>query len=302
LKVSFSFQNNNSLKSQKQNITFEAGLTPKMIQEIQQAEVLKISKKLAQKGIPTDFKDNKVIAWCSEKTIEILEQLNKKYKLKLALPKGVYLEDFANLNVDDSAATGFCNSTRTVIRKISNEETPPKTIFFNTFESIKNTLSEKNKYLYSWDSNDLDKAADTNYATKFMPTDHFLNPFLHELMTHVLHIENLQKKIGGKAIVEKIESFKDIEQIKKINDKYESKLSQICRYALTNPMEAVACDMTKVIADSLDKETLMPTRNPFVRTPYERLSFWQRADIPNYPNEERPLKEILRNFWNGNFD
>ena len=52
----------------------------------------------------------------------------------------------------------------------------------------------------------------------------------------------------------------------------------------------------------LDKETLMPTKNPFKGTPYEKLSFWQRVNIPNCSDDERSLNEILRNFWNGKFE
>ena len=87
MKVVFSFQKDNSSKPQKQNIAFEAGLTPKMIQEIQQADVLEISSRLAKKGMPTNFKGNKIVAWRRDKTIEIFEQLNNKYKLKLTFPK-----------------------------------------------------------------------------------------------------------------------------------------------------------------------------------------------------------------------
>lgn len=302
MKAVFSFQKNNFSSPQKQNIKFGAGLTTKMVDEIIKSDVLEISDKLAQKGIKTDFQNNKVVAWCSEKTIEIYEDLSKICGIKKILPNGIYFDDFVNLNVDNPESMGFCNFTETAIRKNSDENTQSKTIFFNTFESIKNTLSNEDKYLYSWDINDLDKAADMHYATKFMSIGHFLNPFIHEIITHVLHIRNLQKEIGGKAIVKKVESFKDTQQIEKINSKYESKLSQICNYALTNPLEAVACDMSRVIVGCLDKDTLMPIRNPFVKTPYEKLSLFKRMNIPYYTDEERPLIEILRNFWNGKFD
>ncbi len=71
----------------------------------------------------------------------------------------------------------------------------------------------------------------------------------------------------------------------------------------TNPLEAVACDMAKVIVDSLDAKTLMPTKNPFIGTSYEKLSFWQRVNLPTHDKDEvLSLHEILRNFWNGKFD
>lgn len=301
MKINFYSQNNKS-KHQRNNISFEAGLTPAMIREIRRVDVLEISNRLAKKGIPTDFKGNEVIAWCSNKAIEIFEQLNKKCKQRNELPNGAYLDDFINLNVDDPFAIRFCNLAPTILRKNSTERVPSKTIFFNTFDSMQNLITDRNKHFYSWDAIDLDKSADINYLTGFKSTDIFLEPFLHELITHVLHIENLQVKIGGKAIVEAVESFKDPKQVEKYRQKYGEKISGICKYALENPFEAVACDMSRVIANSLDKETLMPTRNPFIGTPYENLSFWQRVNLPDYSDEERPLNEILRRFWNGKFD
>lgn len=59
--------------------------------------------------------------------------------------------------------------------------------------------------------------------------------------------------------------------------------------------------MTRSVVSCLDKDTLMLTRNPFIGTPYENLSFWQRVNVSDYSDEDRPLKEILRRFWNGKF-
>ena len=60
--------------------------------------------------------------------------------------------------------------------------------------------------------------------------------------------------------------------------------------------------MSRIIANSLDKETLMPTKNPFINTPYEKFYFWQSKKTPIYQEKDRALNEILRNFWNGKFD
>ena len=79
------------------------------MQEIQRADILEISSRLAKKGIPTDFKGNKIIAWCCDKTIEIFEQINQKFKTNLSLPKGIFVENFQSLNVDTPNMYGFCN-------------------------------------------------------------------------------------------------------------------------------------------------------------------------------------------------
>lgn len=290
---------NNQNKKQKTNVSFGAGLTAQMMSEIQSADVLEISNRFAKRGIPTDFKGNKVLAWCCDKTIEIFEHLNEKYKLKLALPKGIFVENFENLNVDDPKAISFCNLTPTRLRKDSKEIVLPTTLFFNTLEHKRSNVPPNHQWLYNWDY--IDQISDFRSATKQTGTDFFLDTFLHE-SSHVVHEDWLLKKYGGKTVLKKILSAKDKNQIEEYQRKYGPKLSEICNYATAGPLEAVACDMPIRIVDALDRETLLPIKNPFIDTPYERLSIWQRADIPAYSDEERPLKEILRNIWNGKFD
>lgn len=298
MKISLSIQNNNSNAPKKHRVNFGAGLTPKMIQEIERTDVLEISKKLAKKGIPSDFKDNKVIAWCCDKTVEIFEQLNQRFGAKLALPKGIYVKDFAEFNVQKKSLAAFCNLAPNNLMKNSNDEIPAKTLFFNTFETALIDANPKIRWLYNWDN--IDEIADANYLIGHSSTDHFLGTFIQEA-SHNAHLVRALKKIGGATLKAKIELFSNEQIIDEYQHKYGNKLMQISRYALTNPLEAVACDMSKIIADSLDKETLMPTRNPFISTPYEKLSFMQRVNIPNYSDKERPLNEILRHFWNGKF-
>jgi len=286
LKVIFSFQNNNDIKPQNSKINFGAGLTPKMMQEIQRTDVLEISRKLAKKGIPTDFKDNKVIAWCSNKIIDIFEQLNKHYKLKLALPEGIYVEDFRLLKEQDSNALGICNMRPTRLKIYSNEKIPARTIFFNSVHDWKN----------------IDQIADNDFLTGLSSTPHFLNFGLHEVV-HSAHEYRLLDTLGTKAIVKELDLYKNLGQNIRYQQKYGEQVSLICDYAKTDPFETIACDIPKVIVSVLDKETLMPTKNPFIGTPYENLSFWQRVNLPAHDkNEELSLHEILRNFWNGRFE
>jgi len=78
LKILLSFLKFDQSKNEQHKINFKAGLTSKMLQEIQREDVLEISSRLAQKGIPTDFKNNKIVAWCCDKTIDILQKLNDR--------------------------------------------------------------------------------------------------------------------------------------------------------------------------------------------------------------------------------
>lgn len=292
-------QNNNSSQPQKQNIAFGAGLTPKMIQEMQQADVLEISKKLAQKGIPTDFKHNKIIAWCSNKTVEIFEQLNKKFGQKLALPKGIFVEDFERLNVDNPNMYGFCNLQPTKLVKNSGELVPSRIVYFNSFANQQQSATNDYKWLSDW--NYINPISDARLATRESATDHFLDIFMHEFF-HVSHEDRLLSKLGGQTLARKIDIAKNKHQIAEYQRKYGQRITQICDYALADPFEAVACDMSRSVVGSLDRTTLIPIKNPFIGTPYERLSLWRRINIPYYIDEQRPLTEILRNFWNGKFD
>lgn len=284
MKVIFSFQNNNYSKPQNFQVNFEAGLTPKMIQEIQRADVLEISSNLAKKGILTDFQENKIVAWGCEKTVDIFEQLNKKYKLKLALPKGIYVKDF-NLLHENPNVLGTCNMLPSKLIKNSDERIPERTIFFNS--------------LHNWEN--IDKISDNDYARGLSSTPHFLNFGLHEAI-HSSHEYRLLEKQGADILAKELRLYKKEKQIIEFQRKYGERISQICNSAQADPFEAIACDIPRVIINALDEETLLPTKNPFIGTPYENLSFWQRVDMPNYSDQERPLNEILRNFWNGKFE
>jgi hypothetical protein len=299
LQITFSLQNDNSVSTPKHQVDFGAGLTPSIMQEIHQADILEISNRLAKKGIRTDFKGNKVIAWCSNKTVEIFEQLNKKFGMHLALPDGIYVEDFSKLDIPKNSLASFCNLVPSNLRKNSTDSVPAKTLFFNTFETVAQGANPNTKWIYDWGN--INEIADKNYLIRHSSTDHFLGTFIQEA-SHNAHLVRASKNIGGNSLKDRIKLFEDEQIVKEYQQKYGKKLAQISTNALKNPFEAVASDMSKIIAESLDPKTLNITKNPFIGTPYENLSFWQRVNIPNYSDEERPLNEILRHFWNGKFD
>jgi len=283
--------------AQKNNISFEAGLTPKMMQEIQRADILEISSRLAQKDIPTDFQGNKVVAWCSEKTVGIIQNLNERFGLKLALPKGIYVEDFGRLKVDNNKMTGFCNLLPKRLKKESSE-TPEMTVFFNTFETARQNTPQSLHWLYDW--NNVNELADINYATKDASTEHFLGVFLHE-QSHVSHEGHLLEDFSRSKVTKKLKSALDQKQIEEYQRKYGARASQICGEATKSPLEAVACDMSRKIVESLDRETLLPTRNPFIGSPYEQLPSLKRIIHSFKTDKSKNTDDLLRAFWDGQF-
>lgn len=299
MRIQFSFKKDNYKNTINNNVNFGAGLTPRMIQEIQNTDILEISKNLVRKGIPTDFKGNKIVAWCSSKTVDIFEQLNKKYNLQLAFPKGIYVSDFFDLNIENQTAFGFCNLFPTELKKNSVETIPSRTVFFNSFETLRNKMPKVIQNGFDW--NNINDISDHNYKMKNSSTNHFLGIFIHEL-SHVAHEDRLIGIFKGPKTAKILEAINNKENIETYRKIYASRVEKICYYASNTPLEAVACDVSRIIVDSLDKATLLPTRNPFIGTPYEKLSLLQRTNIPDYSDEERPLNEILKNFWNGKFD
>lgn len=277
--------NNSSPPTKGHKIAFEAGLTNQIMQEIQNADVLVISNKLAQRGINTDFKGNKIIAWCCNKTVEILDTINKNFKQKLALPEGIFVEDFKNLN-DNPTAIGTCNMLPSRLKKNSDEIILEKVIFFNSN--------------VNWEN--IDAISDLGFEKKQIGSDFFMYSFFHEF-SHVLHLDNLMKNFDNKTLMDKVKNYiKNKELISNCQGKYKNRISSICDNAIINPFESVAYDIPNVIIRNLNKESLSITKNPFIGTPYDKLSFWQRVNIPDYSDEKRPLDEILRRFWNGKFD
>lgn len=304
MKIAFTPQNNNKYK--KQELLFQAGLTPKIMKEIQTADILEISNKLAKKGIDSDFKNNKVIAWCSDKSIEIFETLNNKFGINLAFPRGIYVEDFENLNYENKIAYGLCNFFQTTLRKNSDKLIDGETVFFNTFETILPKLPKDKQWKYDW--NNINEITDYRFAQKNTSTDHFLYTPLHEFI-HVTHEERIFNKLineneetAGNILLEKYESALDSEQIKIFQKKYGKKLSKICTHAKDGALETVACDIPRLIAKTLDKKTLMPTRNPFVDSPYDDLQINNKAKFYFFLKQDTKLNKILKNIWNGKFD
>ena len=70
---------------------------------------------------------------------------------------------------------------------------------------------------------------------------------------------------------------------------------EVCDYAATSPMEAIACDMPKRIAKCLDKN-LNLVKNPFEKTFYSSKLLEEILE-----NKKTAADILLEQFWNGKF-
>ncbi len=274
------------MKISNSDINFRAGLTSRMQREIAAADVKRISREFINNGIEADFKENKIIAWCALRCFNIIKLLNKKYGLKLGLPKGVFVEDFSKLKINDKSSTGFLNMAPTNIYMNNDKIVPEKTIFFNEFKGFNN--SKGNEFWYR-----IDSMADENFERKLSATDFFLEPVLHEFL-HAVHEQNLIQKLGGKKLVKLFEETLTPPKLEAFRAKYGRILEKICTYASESPFEAVACDLSKLTIENLDKTTLLPQSNFIKTSPYRELSPIKRLFL--YESE---LPRTLRHFWEG---
>ena len=277
-------QNINNFSSNK--TTFRAGLTNQIKNEINSCDVRKISHELRNVNIESDFKGNKVVAWCVFRCTKLITEINNKYGLNLALPKGIFVEDFSKLNVNNQDAFGFMNFAPTFLHFDKKIITPEKTIFFNEFKDMNYKGGNK-----IWEQ--ADEIADMNFGNRSATTDFFLETFLHEF-AHVMHEGNMQAKIHNGADLVKI----IISMIKSQNPSFQRlqpEISEkICQYATTNQLEMTACDLTKRILDNASRETLQPIGNFTRNSPYKVKNIFREIFTP-----KNKLDELLKSTWNG---
>ena len=215
------------------NIKFEAGLTKQIMSEINQCSIPAIENSFAAKNITTNFDNNKIVAWCAAKCMEIIETLNKKYRLNLGLPNAIFINN--NL-LSNQADMGMCLALP-YLAKNTNKIYPETTIFFNS-ES-------------KWEN--LDDIADEQYINNYNSTDLFINIILHEFI-HAAHFKNLLAKLGTNKYSTKIINACNMQ-----NNCVPYNISkQLGKYSSFNPLETIACDITKRICDTLDKTSLLP--------------------------------------------
>ena len=261
-------------------LSFKKGLTPNIARQIEEVDVFVIEKQLQKANIESDFKDNKVIAWSCNKILEILTSLKIKFNQEFALPRAIYVEDFRKLNIDINQledAYGFCNLIPAKLINGSNQIIPSRALFFNSN--------------CHW--NDIDLISDIKFENGDSSSNLFLYTFLHEF-SHSAHEDRIIKKYGIRKARKILGSAISDDCAEKYQAKYNSELSSISKYALENPLEAVAEDTTRLICNSLDAN-LSLAQNPFLNSPYDSFV---RCNIMN-PNKCNKRDKLLRNFWNG---
>ncbi len=266
--------------------TFKAGLTKQIKNEINSCNTQKISNELLKLNIKSDFKENKVIAWCALQCTKLIMEINNRYGLNLALPNGIFVEDFNLLNVNNRDALGFMNFAPTFLHSDKKIITPEKTIFFNEFKD--KNYKGGNRL---WEQTD--EIADSKFENRSATTDFFLETFLHEF-AHVIHEGNIQIKIhNGLDLVNIIASMQNGENpaFKKLQSKISAR---ICQYATTNQLEMTACDLTKRILDNASRNTLQPIDNFTRNSPYKVKNIFREIFTLN-----NTFNELLQNTWNG---
>lgn len=265
--------------------SFRAGLTKKFKNEINYCSVQKISKELKTLNIKTDFKGNKLLAWCALQCTKLITEINNRYGLNLALPKGIFVEDFSRLKVNPKDAYCHLNIIPKFLYSDKNVLVPEKTIFINEFKEMNYDGGNA-----IWDL--VDELADMNFENKTTTTDFFLETFLHEF-AHVMHEGNMQKKHSSLELVKIIISMIKGQEptFKKLKPEITEKISE---YATTNPLEMIACDLSKRIINCTSKETLQPIGDFTINSPYKKQNLFKRL----FERKDN-LEKMLKNTWNG---
>lgn len=252
---------------------FQAGLTKKLKKEIVNCNPSAITDEFAKNGVKADFQNNKVVAWCSLKCLEIAKKLN------LGLPAQVLVKDFSKMwNEEDEATLGLCTYTSSSLFNPRIMDTPAQTILFNS--------------LIPW--NKIDEISDKFYQDNVGATDSFMEAFIHEF-SHVMHGNNLNKKLGNKKYELAVLRHMHPSYLKQFHIHYKELLTNISDYAATDPFEAVACDLSKRIIENLDKKTLT------LKTDFINNSPYRKSAIFEINKDKDLLSKTLRKFWNGKF-
>lgn len=272
---------------QQNSLSFSGGLNKKILKEISDTNVGLVSHNLLKDSIITDFQGNKTVAWCCQKVVTLIKEINKKYGLSLTLPKGIFVRDFDGLNLAQTNMYGFCNMQPVKLLKNKDVYIPSRTLFFNSFEGER---FFKDKNFFNWEN--IDEISDFRFANKFAPTDYFLDIFFHEF-AHVLHENHLIKTLGADITSKKLEQIEKLQKMGMYDQKYGIELSKICKSAASNPFESIACDISKIMSENINKDKMFFNSNPLKHSPYD----------DNYIHQfNTKLNNILRNFWEGIFE
>lgn len=276
---------------QDTQISFRAGLTSRMRSDIKSCDIEKISRYFQEHNIKTDFRGNKTIAWCSLKSFEIIKKFNQMFGLNLGSPNGIFVEDFKALRCENEQALGFLNFAPTKLYTQNDKIIDGKTIFFNEYKDY--NYSQGN---HIWEK--IDEIADNNFESRISTGNFFLETILHEF-SHAMHEANLLQKLTPFKMLKQLENALNPKNIEKFREDKAILFKDICHYAMQNPLEAVACDISKRTIAAIDKETLQPKINFIEKSPYDNHSFIKQ--MLNFFDKDETSRHLGK-YWSGNFN
>lgn len=273
-------------------ISFSGGVTPEIVNSIKCVNINKVSDIFAEKNIVVDFKDNKVIAWCSKKVLEIIEKCQREFNLNFKLPQSIIVNDFERLELSQNTDNmfGFCNFFPCKLYKKKDDIVSSRALFFNTFESYnKKQLSSSKKIC--WEN--IDSISDRNYQIGLSPTNYFLDLFFHEF-AHAIHFENMLKQTNGVALLKKMQEMSSEQYLQKFKEQYRQLIvKNLCEYGAKNPLELIACDLSKRLSVFSEHNF-----NCFDNNIYKRESLIKRIFFAKRLNE---YEKLIDKCFNNNF-
>jgi len=237
-------------------ISFGAGVTPLIKQEIRVINPIEIERTIKKQfGTDCDFKDNKTLAAGTYYALNILKSAAKKFGLPFdAVPPSIRVYNPMELVRHEDVKFGFCTAQKEKVMK-KNPEFEPRSIFI---KNISDNIDSWNAKVESW------------YDKHIVSSDHFLAPFLHELL-HNIHLNLLferSPKYGLTNAIYMANTSFSYQQNRVIADK-------IGTYARTSKMELFPEVLAKNIAESLDI-----TGKEVVSNPLSKLK-----EMPKYVRE-----------------
>lgn len=261
----------------QQRISFSGGLTQGIMREINSVNPYNIEQIMVKNNINADFENNKIIAWCCAKTLEII----KKLHIRLGLPANIFVKDLNTLNCQDLNIYAFTNFLPCRITQNSDDITPAVSIIFN-----------KN---FNWEH--LDKISNYEFFDAHnTATDFFLEPFLHEF-GHIAHERNLINKLGTNKTVLSLINLTKASTIKKYQTQFSLTNESLCECAKSSPLELIACDLSKRIIDCIDRNKIALDKKPLVNSPYQRflgiVSVFKKYSLQDL---------LINNFYSGKTD
>lgn len=231
---------NISLNKTNTQQSFSGGLTLRHKLKASHINIKSIEDKLANKGVMTDFNNNKFFAFMADNVIAICEKLNLK------LPPKITLFDFP---VTDKALgyTYLYNMTENNGKKMQR--------FACSFNN--NLFKESPDYIDEF----------CNYRVDNHGSSHFLNIPIHEF----LH-SDFFRKIQNQTRTNNLSFSECISKNNNISlEPFKNEIaSKIGTYATTDVFELHSVYWAKEICDSLDKN-LSPQYNP-LKEPKTQLS------------------------------